>query len=658
VVADAKLRRRLRGDLDTIVLKALKRAPAERYGTVEALADDIERHLNQRPVRAQPDSAGYRLRKFLLRNRVAVTASAVALCAVLIGAALAAWQASVAIAESRRADEVRRLIESIFVDADPRRDSGRPLTAVELLRQANARMATLRISSADVRAELLNTLATSMMNLQDNAGAAMVLKAAQQDAEALGPDHRQALRTRRLLAQLQVANGNPQEGLRLVEPVIAALRALSPRSPEELLAALLARTEALNAALDWPAAERSAEEVLREADVAGGDRDIERISALMQLSLSHDRRNQPEPALDAARRAHELALAVHRGRGSHPVVNDARMLYAKALWDVDQQDPAIDLMRESWRESQRVFGADSRIAGEHAQTMTVYLASTGYLKEALAAADDALRILGPTVQPDSVAYAGLLEARAAALLGVNQPEPALAAVERAREIVVAKLGATHEQAHVLQVYRARALMLLGRLDEAADMLRATIAQYRATGYSTVAAPTYLLGVVARLQGDTAAALKLQESAYRAVRKGPTARRWGSRVLVEIGLNQLALNQREPARAALTEALTILQEKFRMQTPLIASAHLGLAQLALSEGAASRALGHCEQADAFWRDLAPDSRGAGEAAFWLGQCYRALGRTAEARSAHERARALLGRSPFHIDGQLLQAASGR
>ena len=85
-VSERPWRRSLRGDLDTIVLKALKKKPEERYATVHALVDDIERHLTARPVLAQPDSRWYRVRKFVARNTLAVGAAAAILAAILVGA--------------------------------------------------------------------------------------------------------------------------------------------------------------------------------------------------------------------------------------------------------------------------------------------------------------------------------------------------------------------------------------------------------------------------------------------------------------------------------------------------------------------------------------------------------------------------------------------
>ena len=72
---DPAIRRQLRGDLDAVLNKAMKKAAAERYPTVAAFADEIERYLNQQPVLAQPDRLLYRARKFATRHRRALTAA-------------------------------------------------------------------------------------------------------------------------------------------------------------------------------------------------------------------------------------------------------------------------------------------------------------------------------------------------------------------------------------------------------------------------------------------------------------------------------------------------------------------------------------------------------------------------------------------------------
>jgi len=106
-----RLRRRLLGDLDNIILMALRKEPQRRYPSAEALAEDIDRHMRGLPVTACPDSAAYRFNKFVRRNRTPVAAAAGVFLALAAGLALAGWQASVAGAERDRAERALLAVE-------------------------------------------------------------------------------------------------------------------------------------------------------------------------------------------------------------------------------------------------------------------------------------------------------------------------------------------------------------------------------------------------------------------------------------------------------------------------------------------------------------------------------------------------------------------
>ncbi|HEV7764958.1 MAG TPA: serine/threonine-protein kinase [Thermoanaerobaculia bacterium] len=103
--------RQLRGDLDHIVLNALRKEPLRRYASAEQLAEDIDRHLNGMPVTARPDSWRYRAGKFIRRNRLAVTAAALILLSLLAGIAGTMWQARRA---ERRFAQVRQLANTFL----------------------------------------------------------------------------------------------------------------------------------------------------------------------------------------------------------------------------------------------------------------------------------------------------------------------------------------------------------------------------------------------------------------------------------------------------------------------------------------------------------------------------------------------------------------
>jgi len=107
------LRRRLRGDLDNIVLKALRKEPERRYASVEALAEDLRRYLEQLPVRARPDTPGYRAAKFARRHRLGLAAAALIAASLLGGLLATARQARIA---ERRFQDVRALADSLLFE--------------------------------------------------------------------------------------------------------------------------------------------------------------------------------------------------------------------------------------------------------------------------------------------------------------------------------------------------------------------------------------------------------------------------------------------------------------------------------------------------------------------------------------------------------------
>ncbi|MGH8722935.1 MAG: serine/threonine-protein kinase, partial [Burkholderiales bacterium] len=135
-----KRRRLLRGDHDTIVAKALKKTPAERYGSVTAFADDLRRHLAHEPIGARPDTLRYTTAKFVRRNRVAValsTAVAIATIAGMVGTLVQARAARVqrdfALRQLSRAEAINVLNSFVLSDAAP---LGKPFTVNDLLARA------------------------------------------------------------------------------------------------------------------------------------------------------------------------------------------------------------------------------------------------------------------------------------------------------------------------------------------------------------------------------------------------------------------------------------------------------------------------------------------------------------------------------------------
>ncbi len=158
---DKKLSRALKGDLDSIALKALGKEPHERYSTADAFAQDIERYLHGEPVLAQPESAWYRAGKFVKRNKLAAGSAAAIVAALGIGLGVALWQAHIARIQTRTAQTVRTFLLDIFransnAHADPVK--ARQTTARELLDMGAKKIDGALNDAAEAKLSVLETL--------------------------------------------------------------------------------------------------------------------------------------------------------------------------------------------------------------------------------------------------------------------------------------------------------------------------------------------------------------------------------------------------------------------------------------------------------------------------------------------------------------------
>ena len=181
-VAVEKLRRVLRGDLDTIVAKALKKDPHERYASVGAFADDLRRYLKSEPIRARPDTLFYRAGKFARRHRTGLFIVALALVGVATGitgmllqARTARLQRDLALRQLARAERMTDLNELLLSNAAP---VGKPLAVDQLLEREERVIEHERNPDAANHVELQLSLGNQYSSEDENGNALRVLNAA------------------------------------------------------------------------------------------------------------------------------------------------------------------------------------------------------------------------------------------------------------------------------------------------------------------------------------------------------------------------------------------------------------------------------------------------------------------------------------------------
>jgi eukaryotic-like serine/threonine-protein kinase len=164
--------RHLAGDLDAIVLKALRKDPRRRYPSVDLLRQDIDHHLRGLPVLARPDHWTYRLRKVVTRHRAAAVAAVLVagslvagLAGTLVQAGRVAAEREVARAEADRARRVTTLLADIFSLADPATTQGAVITAREILDQGTRRIDSELSGDPVTQAALLEAVGQVYLNL-------------------------------------------------------------------------------------------------------------------------------------------------------------------------------------------------------------------------------------------------------------------------------------------------------------------------------------------------------------------------------------------------------------------------------------------------------------------------------------------------------------
>jgi len=227
----------LKGDLDNIILKALKKEPERRYSSAENFAEDIHRYQRGLTVSARPDVFSYRAAKFVRRNRFAVGAAALMLIAVLAGIAATLWQYRVAAAErdrarkeAQKAERINSYMQNILNFNNPHWLSSNPernlkATVAEAMDEALKHIDVDLANEPDVQAEILFTLAFSYNNQGQHAKADKLLRQAIEKFDKVyGPKNTQSMQASVVVADILSMGGKYDESAEMYRSAIDYFR--------------------------------------------------------------------------------------------------------------------------------------------------------------------------------------------------------------------------------------------------------------------------------------------------------------------------------------------------------------------------------------------------------------------------------------------------
>lgn len=474
------LRRKLHGDLDAIVLKALRRDPAARYQSASQLWNDIARHQRREPVLARGDARGYRLRRFVSRHRVAVAVSAAVMIPLLAGLVGVAWQAreaererDQALLEMRRAEAVKNYLVLMFRTAGES-GGGESLTAKQVLDDSAKRLADQYRDQPQTRAELLETLGALYGYMNDYEGAAPLLREflATPEAQA-APDQRAEISLQ--LAEVELRRGETAEARRLLDEAQAYWNLDPGKHRIALLGSRQLQAQVEREESGLPQSIATLKAALVEHDAYYGRAHPSTASLLNSLAIAHQNNNETDLADASFQAAWDAYGAINQRNSAGALLTLGN--WATVAFRKNDLAAAEERLRLATGLRRELYGPSAALAAMQANLGKVILRGKR-ADEALPLLEDALAMSRQYTGEQSPLTVAVLQSLAEAQIQRGQLDLAAARLDEARNAARAHSGEEHVLYAICDGLEARLRLARGDLAGAraqAEVMAAKIA---------------------------------------------------------------------------------------------------------------------------------------------------------------------------------------
>jgi non-specific serine/threonine protein kinase/serine/threonine-protein kinase len=466
----------LHGDLDSIIMKALDKDRDRRYGSPSELAADIGRYLKNEPVTARPASMGYRLRKYVLRHRVAVGVTSGLLLLLLGFAAVQAAQLRRITRERDRANRVTEFMTSMFKVSDPSEARGNGITAREILDKASNQIDSGLAKDPELQAQMMYVMGDVYMSLGlDAQTQALLTPAVEAQRRVLGAKNPDTLRSASLLGAALSHRGQYAEAEKLLREALPNQRlVLGPDHPDTLrsmdwLARMLKDQGGRNRNEE---AERLYRETLEIRRRVLGTEHRDTLSSMSNLAMMLWQQRQDAEAEMLTREALEIRRRVLGPE--HPDTLDSMRNLAFGLWKGGRYAEAEKVGREVLAIEQRVLGPEHPYTLDSMHTVAILLGHEGRYPEAERLQREVLetkqRVLGAE-HPDTL---NSMNSLAMDLKGEGHYDEAEKLLRETRAAQQRVLGADNHVTAVTTLNLAVLAALQGRREQALSLLREAV----------------------------------------------------------------------------------------------------------------------------------------------------------------------------------------
>lgn len=488
-----QLQKRLRGDLDKIILKAMHKEPARRYESAGKLASDIRRFLSGKPVSAHPDSRVYRMRKFIRRHYIGVAASAAIFLLLIAGTSVALWQAnrasqaalvaqyeaeraSTALQKSEealaRAESLHNFLTDLFWATDPNRPPDELPGTRELLELGARQALDNQAAPPAVRMGMLQTIAEIYLRQSWTDYARPLLE----EAVELGESHRTEMpidlaKALHLKADLERQDGNISDAESLLLQAEALLFTTEPE-PEAITGLPAAHTDLPDARANLPATHTDLPDA--HANLPATHTNLPDAHWELFARIRSDRsylsrlRHDYHQAVSLIEPLHEEMRtrdSVDAHLKTH-ILNFLSGMYA----DIGKLEDANDLRDQNLELTARLEGRQSLNYGINLTNSVGLMFHIGDFDEACRRADEAIAIYNQIFEEPTGVLSITYGVLAVSQLYAGEFEQSLETLDKSVRLWAESWDLDPDEWQVPDVYRGMFLAKMNRWDEAATLL--------------------------------------------------------------------------------------------------------------------------------------------------------------------------------------------
>ncbi len=470
-----KLSKKLSGDLDNIILKAMRKEPDRRYSSIEQFSEDIRRYLSGLPVIARSDTFAYRTSKFVKRHKYGVAAFAAITLLVIAGIAGISWQARIASMqrdmariETAKVEKINSFLQQMLSSADPD-NSGKNVKVVDVLKAAEKKIDNDLRMQPEIRSSIRTTIGITLQNLGMYDEAIVQLKKALNTRDSLyGDVNMETARSMKNLALALDYKGDYPNAEIFYKKSLKIYNELDSVSNPSYAEALNDFGTLYMDLGDYTKAMKNYRTALNVYRKTLGPENSQVASVLNNIALTSDYKGD----LNTAEEYYKKALAMDTkilGKNSYELSHMINNL-AFILQERGKYEEAISYFKRSLEIRVRILGIN------HPQCiLALYNLGCMYyfvnnFKKSMSLLDSAIALWGKTLPPDHPLFGSAYYWKGKILNSENEPEKALVFLRKSLKIRMRKGDNNKYFTARTECELGRSYMLIGRYKQAESLI--------------------------------------------------------------------------------------------------------------------------------------------------------------------------------------------